>query len=181
MSIKAVTVYCGSAAGFDQRFAEAAKELGHALAGREVCVVYGGAHVGLMGMVADSARASGGKVIGVIPERLVEREVAHQSLSELIVVETMHDRKLRMADLGDAFVALPGGLGTLEELFEVATWQQLGMHKKPVIMVNVAGYFDHLIAFLNQAEDNGLLQPYNRAIIHQVADIPSLLSLLFPE
>lgn len=177
--IRAVTVYCASAAGNDARFSQAAKELGAALAGRNVALVYGGAHVGLMGLVADSARERGGKVIGVIPERLVEREVAHKGLSELVVVETMHERKQRMADLADAFVALPGGLGTLDELFEIATWQQLGMHQKPVVLVNVAGYYDHLLGFLNHAQANGLLQPQNRAIIQQVPDVQSLVSLLF--
>jgi uncharacterized protein (TIGR00730 family) len=178
--IRAVTVYCASAAGFDARVSEAAQALGTALSGRGVALVYGGAHVGLMGLVADSARAGGGKVIGVIPERLVEREVAHTNLTELVVVETMHERKQRMADLADAFVALPGGLGTLDELFEIATWQQLGMHQKPVVLVNVGGYYDHLLAFLNHAQDQGLLQPQNRAIVQQVPDVPALVSLLFP-
>ncbi|MCC6807275.1 MAG: TIGR00730 family Rossman fold protein [Deltaproteobacteria bacterium] len=176
---KTVTIYCASASGFDARFAEAARALGAALAGRGVAIAYGGAHVGLMGMTADAAREAGGRVIGVIPERLVEREVAHENLTELVVVDTMHERKRQMADLGDAFVAMPGGLGTLDELFEIATWSQLGMHTKPIVLLNVAGYFDHLIAFLNHAEESGLLQARNRAIIQQVADVPALLSLLF--
>jgi len=140
-SLRRLCVFCGSASGVRPEYEAAARELGTVLAGRGVGVVYGGASVGLMGVVADSALAAGGEVIGIIPQALVDREVAHAGLSELHVVGSMHERKALMAELSDAFVALPGGMGTLEELFEVFTWRQLGLHAKPIALLDVAGYW----------------------------------------
>jgi uncharacterized protein (TIGR00730 family) len=162
--IRSVCVFCGSSAGNDPRFAQAAREFG-ALLGREgITLVYGGGHVGLMGILADAVLASGGKVIGVIPRALWDREVGHRNLTELHVVETMHERKAMMASLADAFVALPGGLGTLEEIFEVWTWAQLGIHEKPVGFLDVSGYFGPLLEFLDRGVDAGFVRPQHRAM-----------------
>ena len=132
--------------------------------------MYGGAHAGLMGMLADSALANGSAVLGVIPRSLAGIEVAHQHLSKLVLVETMHERKALMAQEADAFVALPGGFGTLDEFFEILTWAQLGIHAKPCVLINTAGYYDHLLSFLRVAIDEGFLKPKNEALIHVVAD-----------
>lgn len=147
--MRAVCVFCGSNAGARPAYAEAAAEVGRAIAARGLSLVFGGAAVGLMGTLADAALATGGKVIGVIPKALVEREIAHAGLSELHEVKSMHERKAMMADRSDAFLALPGGAGTLEEVFEAWTWAQLGHHQKPVGLLNVDGFFDDLIAFLD--------------------------------
>ena len=133
-------------------------------------LVYGGAHAGLMGIVADSALANGGEVLGVIPRSLAGIEVAHQHLTKLVLVETMHERKALMAQEADAFVALPGGFGTLDEFFEILTWAQLGIHAKPCVLVNTAGYYDHLLSFLRVAIDEGFLKQKNKALIQVVAD-----------
>ena len=133
-------------------------------------LVYGGAQVGLMGALADAALANGSEVIGVIPRLLAGVEVAHQGLSRLVLVETMHERKARMAQEANAFVALPGGFGTLDEFFEIVTWAQLGIHNKPCLLVNTGGYFDHLLRFLEAAVDQGFLKPKNQALIHVVAN-----------
>lgn len=170
----AVCVYCGASTGSDPRIAEAARALGTAIAGRGLRLVYGGATVGLMGIVADAALAAGGKVTGVIPEALVNKEVAHAGLTELIVTPSMHVRKTRMAELSDAFIALPGGIGTLEELFEIWTWAQLGFHRKPCGVLNVAAYYDHLVAFLDNARDQRLLAPTVRNML-LVEDDPAAL------
>ena len=140
-----VCVFCGSATGEAPVFAAAARSFGRLLAARGTTLVYGGGHVGLMGVLADAVLVAGGHVIGVIPERLAERELAHRRLTELHVVATMHERKAKMASLADAFVALPGGLGTLDELFEIWTWAQLGFHQKPIGLLNVEGFFDPLL------------------------------------
>lgn len=158
-------VFCGSQIGSDPRFAEAAVEIARLLAARDIGIVYGGGRVGLMGILADAARAAGGEVIGVIPQSLADREVAHSGLSELHVVESMHDRKALMGELSAGFVALPGGFGTLEEFCEVTTWSQLGIHRKPCGLLNVAGYFDHLIAMFDYAVAQGFLSTANRAIV----------------
>jgi uncharacterized protein (TIGR00730 family) len=163
--MRSVCVYCGSSAGASPAYAAAAAELGRELAGRGIGLVYGGGNVGLMGAVADAALAAGGAVVGVIPEALVAREVAHGGLTELHVVASMHDRKALMAELADAFVALPGGLGTLEELFEILTWAQLGLHRKPSGLVNVAGYYDGLVSFLAHAVDERLLRPEHAELL----------------
>jgi uncharacterized protein (TIGR00730 family) len=147
--MRSVCVFCGSNPGARSTYAEAAEALGRTLAKRKLRLIYGGAAVGLMGVLADAALAAGGEAVGVIPVALVEREIAHTGLTELHPVKTMHERKAMMADLADAFVALPGGVGTLEELLEIWTWGQLGHHTKPVGILNAGGFFDALLAFLD--------------------------------
>lgn len=173
--MNAVCVYCGSSMGNDPAYADAARELATALVERGLRVVYGGASVGLMGVVADTALAAGGEVVGVIPQVLVDREVAHPGLTELHTVANMHERKARMAELSDAFIALPGGIGTLEELVEVYTWNYLGIHDKPMGIVNTNGYYDGLTAFLDTAVDAGFLRPNTREQLTVAPDGPSLL------
>src|SRR4051794_11355189 len=163
--MRRVCVYCGSSSGRDPAYREAAVALVRTLAERGLGVVYGGAHVGLMGVVADEALAAGAEVIGVIPRALVDREIAHAGLADLRIVGSMHERKAQMAELADAFVALPGGLGTLEEIFEVATWSQLGLHRKPCGLLNVRGYYDGLAAMLDHAVSERFLRSENRAIL----------------
>src|SRR5579871_639763 len=149
-TLRRVCVFCGSSSGLRSSYAEAARRLGWTLAGHKVGLVYGGGKVGLMGTVADAVLERGGEAIGVIPQPLVAREIAHPGLTELRIVSSMHERKALMADLSDAFIALPGGYGTLEEFAEALTWSQLGIHKKPCGLLNVAGYYDNLIAFLDR-------------------------------
>ena len=170
-----VCVYAGSNPGSDPAYADAARALASLLAERDIGLVYGGGKVGLMGVLADTALAAGGEVIGVMPQALVDREIAHRGLSELRVVGSMHDRKALMADLSDAFVALPGGIGTLEELIEVYTWSQLGIHDKPCGVLNVRGYYDALASFLDHAVDEGFLRPQHRAVLTVAADPADLL------
>lgn len=172
--MKSVCVYCGSNPGRQPAYAEAARGLGAALVARGLGLVYGGASVGVMGVLADAVLALGGHVTGVIPEALVRREVAHPGLSRLVVTGSMHERKTRMADLADGFVALPGGIGTLEELFEAWTWAQLGLHGKPCGLLNVAGYFDGLLAFLDHAVAERFVKEPHRAMLI-VSDDPSEL------
>jgi uncharacterized protein (TIGR00730 family) len=160
-----ICIYCGSSFGNDPRFREAAEALGTRCAQRGLGVVYGGGSVGLMGTVADAALAAGGEVIGVIPRKLIDLEKEHRGLTQLIEVETMHERKRHMMDLADAFVALPGGYGTLEELFETLAWLQLGYHSKPMGLINVAGYYDGMLNFLDHMEKSALLKPQNRALL----------------
>ena len=163
--MKQVCVFAGSSDGARPDTREAAQELGRALVDWQVGLVYGGARLGLMGVLADAVLAAGGRVTGIIPERLVEKEVAHQGLSELHVVTSMHERKARMADMSDGFVALPGGLGTLEELFEVLTWAQLGLHGKPCGLLNVRGYFDGLLSHLDHSIAEGFIRPESRPML----------------
>jgi uncharacterized protein (TIGR00730 family) len=163
--LRRVCVYCGSSPGNRAAFAVAAAGLGQLLAREGIGVVYGGASVGLMGIVADAALASGGEVIGVLPDKLFEREVAHAGLTELHTVGSMHERKALMSELADAFVALPGGYGTIEEVVEAVTWTQLGIHAKPVGLLDVDGYFEHLVAFLDRAVTDGLLRPESRSLL----------------
>jgi uncharacterized protein (TIGR00730 family) len=157
LSAVRVTVFCGSSFGSDPAFRSAAADLGRLLAGAGIGVVYGGGHVGLMGVVADAALEEGGEVIGVIPRRLADREVAHTGLTDLRVVETMHERKALMNDLADAFVVLPGGLGTLEEIFEILTWEVLGYHAKPSVFVDVNGFWSGLFATLDEMASSGFI------------------------
>ncbi|MDU0372517.1 TIGR00730 family Rossman fold protein [Hymenobacter endophyticus] len=173
--MKSVAVYCGSSAGTNPLYTEMAQEMGRVLAEQSMTLVYGGGRVGLMGAVADSVLAHGGQVIGVIPDFLVAKEVEHRGVTELHIVKSMHERKLLMADLADGFVAMPGGFGTLEELFEVLTWGQLGLHKKPVALLNVAGFYDHLLRALDHMADEGLLRRENR---HQLLSNPDPSNLL---
>ncbi len=149
--MKSLCVYCGSSSGSDPAYAAAARELGQLLAAQQIELIYGGGRVGLMGTLADAVLDAGGRVQGVIPQSLADREVAHHGLTQLHIVETMHQRKALMAELSDGFLALPGGLGTFEELFEIWTWAQLGMHGKPIGLLNVAGYFDLLEAIRKAA------------------------------
>lgn len=178
MSLRRVCVYAGSAPGGDPAYVAAAARLGTLLAERGIGVVYGGGHVGLMGAVADAAMAAGGEVIGVIPRALDEREIGHTGITELRVVATMHERKAAMAELADAFVALPGGLGTLEELVEAATWTQLGIHSKPVGLLDVARYWKELEALLDHAVRERFLRAENRALVVRGADPVLLLDQL---
>jgi uncharacterized protein (TIGR00730 family) len=150
MTIKSLCVYCGSSHGARPEYSEIARAFGRHLAGKNIAVVYGGGHIGLMGAVADGALEAGGEVFGVIPGALEEKELSHEGLTELHVVPSMHDRKLKMAELSDAFVALPGGIGTLEEFFEAFTWTQLGIHPKPCALLNIRGFYDPLQGFLQQ-------------------------------
>lgn len=155
---KRLCVYCGSSQGARGEYAQAARELGAELALRGIALVYGGGCVGLMGILADAVLEAGGEVIGVIPQALQEKEVGHRGLTELHVVETMHQRKALMADLSDGFLVLPGGIGTLEELFETFTWLQLGFHEKPVGLLNVAGFYEGLIGFVKTLREEGFLR-----------------------
>ena len=172
-----VCVYCGSSPGHDPRFVAAAQALGTALAEAGIGVVYGGGRVGLMGTVADAALAAGGEVIGVIPRFLEEREVAHVGV-DLRVVESMHERKALMADLSDAFVALPGGFGTFEEFFEIVTWVQLRLIDAPCILANVDGYFDALIALIDGAAAKGFISAANRAIVEAYPSVTAVMERL---
>jgi uncharacterized protein (TIGR00730 family) len=156
--MKAVCVYCGSATGARPVYAEAARAFGRALVDHGLTLVYGGGRVGLMGLIADEVLAAGGRAIGVIPELLLAKEVGHTDLTELIVVPDMHERKKKMADLADAFVALPGGVGTFEEFFEVYTWAQLGYHQKPVGLLDVNGYYDPLMTMLRHTVEEGFMR-----------------------
>ncbi len=159
-----VAVYCGSANGSDPRYCDEARALGETIAAAGMGLVYGGASVGLMGAVADAALRGGAEVIGVLPEVLAGREIAHTGLTSLERTPTMHERKARMHELADAFIALPGGYGTLDELLEALTWAQLGLHAKPCVLVNTAGYWDGLFALLDTAVTAGFLKPENRAL-----------------
>jgi hypothetical protein len=164
-AIRNVAVFCASADGVHPCYREAAAELGRELARRKVGVVYGGAKVGLMQAVAEGALAHGGAVIGVIPTVLVELEVAHNELTELHITDTMHTRKAMMSERADAFIALPGGYGTFEELFEVLAWQTLKLHAKPVVLLNINGFYDPMLAFLDHCVTEGMLRQKNRAIL----------------
>jgi len=163
--MKSVCVFCGSASGINPVYATAARELGRELAARKLTLVYGGGRVGLMGEVASTTLAAGGTVIGVIPHSLALKEVAQEDCTELIVVNTMHERKALMADRAEAFVALPGGYGTCDELFEIITWAQLGIHRRPVAILNVNGFFTPLLAWLDHIVREGLLRPKHRELL----------------
>jgi len=171
-----ITVFCGSSLGTDNYFELQAKELGKKLALENIELVYGGANVGLMGAVANGALQNYGKVIGVLPVFLKSKEIAHNGLTELIVVDSMHDRKTKMNELCDGVIALPGGFGTLEELFEMLTWEQLGLHKKPIGILNINGFYDYLIAFLDQMVAKGLLKEINRKMLLIDEDIDKLIA-----
>lgn len=176
-----VAVYCGSADGNFPAFRAEAVALGQAIAAAGLGLVYGGANAGLMGAVADSALAAGASVIGVLPDVLSDREIAHSGLTRLEFVETMHHRKARMAELADAFLILPGGYGTLEELLEIVTWAQLRLHAKPVILINTLDYWDGLLAFLDSAVAAGLLKPENRALLQVARSAYEAVALLIPK
>jgi uncharacterized protein (TIGR00730 family) len=176
--MKSVCVFCGSSPGASPAYAEAAARLGRAIAGRGLTLVYGGGHVGLMGVVADAALGAGGRVVGIIPQALEAKELAHRSLTDLRVVGSMHERKALMSELADGFIALPGGIGTLEEWFEVWTWSQLGIQRKPCGLLNAAGYYDHLLAFLDHVTAERFLAPDHRAMVLVDDDATRLLDRL---
>ena len=178
--MKKVCVYCGSSPGAQPEYAKAARELGRVLASEGLGVIYGGSNVGLMGQLADGALEGGGEVIGVIPKMFVNKGIDHWGLTEVRVVDSMHERKAIMAELGDAFIALPGGMGTLEEFFEVLTWAQLGIHRKPCGLLNVCGYYDRLIDFLNHTVAERFIRRDHRSMI-LVADTPTALLEKFQE
>ena len=163
--MKRITVFCGSNMGSENSFHDQATLVGKTLAKQHIEVVYGGAKVGLMGALADGALSEGGTVIGVLPSFLSSKEIVHEGLSELIMVESMHERKTKMNDLCDGVIALPGGFGTLEELFEMVTWAQLGLHKKPIAILNTNGFYDALIVLIQTMVDNGFLKPENQKMI----------------
>jgi uncharacterized protein (TIGR00730 family) len=174
--MKRLAVYCGSATPSDPVYIETARAVGRTLAERDIGVVYGGGRLGLMGAVADSALAAGGEVIGIIPQALVDAEVAHRGLTELHVVDTMHQRKQAFTDLSDGFVNLPGGTGTMDELWEALSWAQIGYHAKPVGLLNTAGYYDHLIAFYARMGEVGFLRPQHQGILLVDAELDGLLA-----
>jgi len=176
--LSSLCVFAGSSHGRLAAYAEAATGMGRLLASRGIALVFGGGHVGLMGKVADGCLAAGGTVTGVIPRSMVERELAHRGLSELHVVSSMHERKARMAELADGFIALPGGVGTLEETFEVWTWAQLGHHAKPVGMLNVAGYYEPLISFFERMVDHGFIRPEHKRMLHVADNAATLIAAM---
>jgi hypothetical protein len=176
--MRRVCVYLGSSPGADPAYPAAVEALARELAGRGIGVVYGGGNVGLMGVLADAAMAAGGEVIGVIPDGLLAREVGHRGVTDLRVVGSMHERKALMADLADAFIAAPGGVGTLEELIEVYTWSQLGIHHKPVALLDTAGYWGPLAAWLDHAVEQRFLRPEHRAMLLVDPDPAALLDRL---
>lgn len=176
--MKALCVFCGSSSGARDEYIAAAAGFGRLVAERGLTLVYGGASVGLMGAVADAALTAGGDVIGVLPRHLAAKEIGHQGLTRLELVGTMHQRKARMAELSDAFVALPGGLGTLEELFEVWTWGMLGLHRKPCALLEVADYFGHLGAFLDHSVNEAFVRPAHRAMLIRERDGHALIEAL---
>lgn len=173
--MKRITVFCGSSFGTDAIYKQQATLLGQTLAKQNITLVYGGAKVGLMGAVADGVLEEGGEVIGVLPVFLQSKEIAHLGLTELIVVESMHERKTKMNDLCDGVIALPGGFGTIEELFEMLTWAQLGLHKKPIAILNINGYYDSLITFIQTMVQNGLLKEVNQKMLLVSDNIENLL------
>jgi hypothetical protein len=176
--MKRVCVFCGSNAGIRAEYGLAAQGLATVLVRRGLGLVYGGGNVGLMGVLADSMLQAGGEVIGVIPQSLVAKEVAHRGVTELRIVDTMHQRKALMNELSDAFIALPGGFGTLDEFFEILTWSQLGIHGKPSGLLNVSGYYDSLLAMLDHAVTEGLLRPAHRELVIADTDADSLVQRL---
>jgi len=176
--MRRICVFCGSASGTRPEYVEAARALAAAMAARGLGLVYGGGNVGLMGIVADAMLEAGGDVVGVIPHALMSREIGHAGVTTLHVVDSMHERKARMADLADAFIALPGGIGTFEEWFEAVTWTQLGVHQKPCGLLNAAGFYDDLIRFMDHAWSEGFIKPETRAIVRYGTDAAALLDAL---
>lgn len=176
--MKRICVFCGAHVGGNPAYAETARSLGQALVQRRLGLVFGGGHIGLMGVIADVVLQAGGEVIGVIPQTLVERELAHRGVADMRVVETMHQRKGIMADLADAFVALPGGYGTADELLEILTWAQLGIHAKPVGLLNIGGFFDHLLSWLDRAVADAFIKPKHRQLLLATQNVDELFAAL---
>ena len=169
-------VFCGALPGLQPAYRQAAEELGRLLAKQSICLVYGGGRVGLMGTIADAVLAAGGETIGIIPQSLFERELGHQSVGDLRVVGSMHERKALMEELSDGFIALPGGFGTLEELFEMITWLQLGVHRKPCGLLNISGYYDTLLKFLDSVSAEGFITKEDRQLLLSESDPDKLLN-----
>lgn len=178
MSLKSICVYCGSNTGADPAYADAARAVGAALAQSAVRLVYGGGQVGLMGILADAALDAGGDVLGVIPDFLHHKEIAHPRVSDMRIVATMHERKMIMAEEADAFIAMPGGLGTLEELFEMWTWSQLGRHDKPLGLLNINGYWNQMLGFLDHMQDEGFVEARHRAMLACEENPETLIAVL---
>jgi len=176
--IKSICVYCGASPGTSDTFIKIARELGRELAERRIRLVYGGGGIGLMGAVADATMAAGGEVLGIIPQHLERAELGHRGLTELKIVDTMHTRKRMMFDQSDAFVILPGGMGTLDETFEIITWRQLGMHDKPIVLINHDGYWDPFLGLIDHVIDNGFARPAARQLFSVVAGVGRLFDLL---
>lgn len=176
--ILSVCVYCGSSSGINPVYSDVAKALGRALVKQNLSLVYGGGHVGLMGIVADAVLEAGGDVTGVIPKALMDTEVGHDHLTRLLVVKDMHERKALMAEHADGFITMPGGIGTLEELFETLTWAQLGFHEKPIGLLNVAGFYDPLIEFLNHQTSQGFLRAEHKDLLLVETEPDSLIEQL---
>jgi uncharacterized protein (TIGR00730 family) len=176
-----VCVYCGSSGAVEARYREAASELGARLAAAGIELVYGGGRVGLMGLLADAVLSAGGQAIGVIPRRLLDAEVAHRGVTELIVVDNMRDRKRLMAEKADAFAVLPGGIGTLDELFEILSWKQLGLHDKPILLVDIAGYWTPLHALLDHIVVTGFAREHTRGLLQVVPNVAALMAALSKE
>jgi uncharacterized protein (TIGR00730 family) len=179
--IRRLCVYCGSSGAVGARYREAASELGARLAAAGIELVYGGGRVGLMGLLADAALTTNGKVTGIIPRRLLDAEVAHLGVTELVVVDSMHDRKRLMAEKADAFAVLPGGIGTLDELFEMLSWKQLELHDKPILLVDIGGYWAPLRALLDHIVVKGFARPQTRRLLHVVPSVSALMAALSEE
>jgi hypothetical protein len=178
MSKKSICVFCGSADGAKPEYVATARELGRTIAQRGYGLLYGGATVGLMGAVADAALAAGGEVVGVIPDIIMDREIGHRGLTELHVVRTMHERKAMLASRADAFVALPGGYGTMDEFIEIVTWAQLRIHTNPCVLLSVDGYYDALLNFFANAEKEGFIKPENRGLVQVAENVSGTLTLI---
>ena len=176
--MRRLAVYCGSNSGVKPQFSEAAKALGRAMAERDIGLVYGGGKLGLMGIIADAVLEAKGEVHGVIPEALVDLELAHQGLTELHIVPSMHERKAKMTDLCDGFVAMPGGVGTLDELFEAWSWNALGYHAKPFLLLNVSGFWDSMISFIDQVVESGFISPARRTHLLVATDVGDAITQL---
>ena len=179
--IRRLCVYCGSSDAVDARYRQTAKELGGHLAEAGIELVYGGGRVGLMGLLANAVLSAGGTVIGIIPRRLLDAEVAHTGVSELIVVDSMHDRKRLMAEKADVFAVLPGGIGTLDEFFEIVSWRQLSLHDKPILLVDIGDYWAPLRALLDHIVVNGFARPQTRGFVHVVPSVSALMAALLKE
>jgi uncharacterized protein (TIGR00730 family) len=176
--MKSIAVYCGASNGAKPEYAEAARELGRTLVEHNISLVYGGGRVGLMGAIADEVLRLGGEATGVIPRALLEREVGHTGLTRMFVVKDMHERKAMMSDLADGFIAMPGGMGTLEELFEMVTWSQLGIHKKPIGLYNVDRFYDGLVNFVGHLQEEGFVRPQHAALLMVESDPGALVKRL---
>lgn len=176
--MKSIAVYCGASNGAKPIYADAARQLARALVDHNIALVYGGGKVGLMGVIADEVLRLGGEATGVIPRALVEREVGHAGLTRLFVVKDMHERKAMMADLSEGFIAMPGGFGTLEELFEMVTWAQLGIHAKPIGLLNTEGFYDGLVGFARHQQEEGFVRPAHAALMNIDADAEALVRKL---